>query len=147
MTIEYRYFNLDNVDALPDMILDEQTGQFVEVSGIDRIKQELIKLMLTLQGEDLMNPEYGSKTGRIFGAANIPSVTGIVATLVIDDIKALIEQQRADSTRTPEEIIDSIDDVTVNIDPENPRRILIDVSLTTVAGSQAKQTVPVTTGG
>lgn len=152
MTIEFRYYNISVAPGSnvlsedPDMILDNLTG-FKTLSGIARIKQELVKITMTGLNDDFMDPEYGSKLVTSIGAPARSTVLVAVEDAVRSHITKLIAIQSADATRTDDEIISSIDKILVNFDPIDRRNIIVDATVTTVHGTPVVAQLPITVGG
>ena len=111
MTTEFRYWNIAQNDIIgdPDLILDATTPSgFQELTGINRVRQELVKIMFTRLSEDFMDPTYGISALSQISMSN-QEVTFVAIDLALRKaIKHLSDMQMADTTRSANEIIGEI---------------------------------------
>ena len=118
-----------------DLVLDS-SGSISTVFGNSKIRQDIVKILLTKIGDNKFHPSYGSNVGFI----NIGDVSSSeIAELELrrsaeDAIRYLIFLQKSQSRNqilSPSEIILEISDIKTERDSEDPRLYNIYISVLT----------------
>ena len=120
---------LDNGD-----IVFSPEGELQTVDGLEKLKQEVAKVLLTEIGSNVYHPWYGSTlTDDVVGFATDVRITtrNSEATIneALENIAALQVQQRSFQRVTPQESIGAIKEVKVVKDPADPRSWLVSVTV------------------
>jgi hypothetical protein len=118
------------------------------VSDNNKLRQDIIKILLTKLGENKFHPSYGSDVGAI-QIGHIPDKSLLELDLTSSaesSIRRLITLQRGQSRRqflTPGETIVSILDVSVSRDEVDPRLYNIFISVQTQRLTSLTETITV----
>jgi len=127
MSFDVQILNGDlNLDSL---------GQLALVRNIDKVAQDVLRVIMTTRGSDPFDTSYGiSTTNRAIGS--MPTTSIISATLeaeISNSLQKLIREQNRLSTvqtLTADERIREIDSVVVEQDPIEPRQLTVSISMT-----------------
>lgn len=113
----------------------DNRGRLITLQGVDKLKQEVIKLLLTSIGTSLSNLDYGSNLAELTVGKKIDA--NIIAGIGQEVINAmnLYNSFQTDNDNA-DEIIDTLDDVLLTQNEFDPRQIKVTVQMTTLAGSQ-----------
>ncbi len=93
-----------------DVYIDD-TGSARLTTGKEKIKQQVIKALLTPLGWDLSDPQYGSELPTLIGKPITEDVRIIIQTTVVQCVNHLMSNTPIEYT--PEETISSIDGITI----------------------------------
>ena len=118
-----------------DIRLD-QSGSVLTVTGNAKLKQDIVKILLTELGDNKFHPGYGSYVGsmQIGHYADEKLVSLDIESSARTAIKNIMSLQRAQSRRqtlSPGEIIVDILNVSVTRDETDPRMYNVYVSVLT----------------
>jgi hypothetical protein len=111
-------------------------GTVETVFGNSKLKQDIIKIMLTELGENKYHPSYGSKTGSLqIGSVLDAEMMEIdLSSAAEDAVRKIMSLQRAQSRRqflSPSEVILEVVGVSVERDQIDPRLYNIFISVLT----------------
>ena len=114
----------------------ESDGSLSVVSGNEKIRQDIVKIILTKFGENRFHPNYGSDAGslQIGSAADKKIVELDLVQSVESSLKYLISLQKEQSKRqllSSSEIILEINNVSVERNQTDPRLYNIFISVIT----------------
>lgn len=109
-----------------DIFVDND-GQVQTVTGTDKLKQDIVKLLLTELGENVYHPWYGSElannvVGRATSAHIIARDAEFAITNALENLAALQSEQLKVQNVTPAEAIGAIKEVMVEREPTDPRQ-------------------------
>ncbi len=111
------------------------SGDIVTVSGNQKLRQDIIKILLTAYGDNKYHPGYGSALGQIeVGSTDFKITEAEIKNTALSAINGLIAMQRRQSrtqTLSPSEVIVSVLDVAVLRDNADPRLYNLRVSVLT----------------
>lgn len=132
--------------AFENDIQIDRLNQIIEVSGTTKLAQGIFKIILTPKGSHAEDPEYGTNASEIIGGRLVVSggvVSERFAELRSDIIDALrhynlINQDNPDS----DEVIETIDDIRIVQDLDEPRALKIQIEITTESGKTLRLEVP-----
>ena len=124
-------------------IVFSSLGEIQTVSGLDKLKQDVAKVLLTEIGANVYHPWYGSElTDSVIGGIADVSLTTQNAESTINEalenLAALQMQQRSQQNVTPQETIGAIKEIKVTREPSDPR--LWTVSVTVLSRSLSEIT-------
>ena len=130
-----------------DLVLNS-SGQPDVVTGNNKIRQDILKILLTEEGENIYHQGYGSSVGslNIGGTLDQQFTEKSMQTSVSNSIKKLISLQRFQSRTqflSPSEVIVSIKDIQVYRDELDPRMWSIFVSVITQELEEVGQSVTI----
>ena len=126
----------------------QTNGDIKPIFGNDKLKQDIIKILMTETGENKFHPEYGSAVGAL-KIGSIPDEELLVQDLSASAesaIKRLISLQRSQMRRqflSPGEIIVDLLDVSVQRDVNDPRVYNIFVSVITQELTPITESIPI----
>jgi hypothetical protein len=117
-----------------DIAIDE-IGQLALVRNIDKVAQDVLRIIMTSKGSDPFDTSYGiSTTDRAIGAMPTTAIisTALEAEITTSLQKLVREQNRLSivQTLTADERIREIDSVVVEQDPIEPRQLNVSISMT-----------------
>jgi phage baseplate assembly protein W len=119
----------------------DQIGRLSEVSSTGKVKQMIIKALLTSRGNNPDQPNYGSTLQDAIGQQFLPTAFIQIQQTIQDTINRLIDIQNENIDITPpDELILGLDDLQVDPDSTDPRKV--NVKLTVVVGDYEKLTIP-----
>lgn len=120
-------------------------GKVKTVSNHDKLKQDILKIILTPLGSQKLHPWYGCDvTERVIGN-NLPKgllVEEIQMTLSegLERLKTLQKSQATYQKVTPSELILSIEEIRVEENPADKRQIFVTVVVLTRQFTQLSET-------
>ena len=126
-----------------------KTGDIEPVIGINKLSQDIIKILATATGTNLMHRWYGSSIpGSLVGSGLKKSILAneIVKSvgLSIQNLKSLQEQQeRAGQVLLPEECIKSVEGIQV-MPTTDPRSVSILITIKTRSGKIIQEELALT---
>lgn len=113
----------------------DKSGSIVTVSGNQKLRQDIIKVLLTAYGDNRYHPGYGSSLGQIEIGSSDPGLTEAeIKNSALSAINGLIAMQRRQSryqTLSPSETIVSVLDLSVLRDKIDPRLYNLRISVLT----------------
>jgi hypothetical protein len=113
----------------------ERDGSISTVSGNKKLRQDIVKILLTSYGDNRYHPGYGSGLGQIeVGSVNFNLTEAEMKNTAINAINSLIAMQKRQSrsqTLSPSETIVSVLDVAVSRDASDPRLYNLKVAVLT----------------
>ena len=117
-------------------------------SGNQKIRQDIVKIILTKLGENRFHPQYGSNTGLLqIGAAADQSLLELDLNQSVQSaIRFLMSLQREQSKRqilNSSEIILEIKDIAIERDEEDPRMYNIFISILTQKLEQINEVITI----
>tara|TARA_B100001029_G_C14989453_1_gene411116 strand:+ start:259 stop:690 length:432 start_codon:yes stop_codon:yes gene_type:complete len=123
-------------------------GSVETVSGNAKLKQDIIKILLTNFGENKFHPKYGSHVGalKIGHHADSRLAAIDVESSARNAVRNLVSLQRAQARRqalTPGEVIVDILDVRASRDNSDPRIYNVFISVLTQELTEVSSTVSV----
>ena len=113
-------------------------GEVQTVESLEKLKQDVTKILLTELGSNVYHPWYGSEladgvVGYATSAQVIAQNAELVITNALENIMALEVEQMANQTVTPQEALGAIQEVSVEQEPSDPRQWNIRVKVLTRA--------------
>lgn len=113
-------------------------GEVQIVESLEKLKQDVTKILLTELGSNVYHPWYGSEladgvVGYATNAQVIAQNAELVITNALENIMALQAEQMANQTVTPQEALGAIQEVSVEQEPSDPRQWNIRVKVLTRA--------------
>lgn len=112
-----------------------QDGSLSIASGNQKLRQDILKILLTSFGDNKYHPGYGSNLSMLeIGSSDIVITENEIKSSVISSINTLMSMQRAQAkyqTLYPSEVIVSILDVQVGRDSLDPRMYNLRISILT----------------
>tara|TARA_A100001011_G_C14259991_1_gene821914 strand:+ start:868 stop:1299 length:432 start_codon:yes stop_codon:yes gene_type:complete len=126
----------------------DKTGEVSLVSSNSKLRQDIIKILLTETGDNKFHPDYGSQVGslKIGSTSDARLVESDLNTSANKALRNLMSLQRAQSRRqqlSPGEVIVQVLDVSVTRDELDPRMYNIFVSVLTQALDEVKSNITV----
>ena len=126
----------------------DKTGEVSVVSSNSKLRQDIIKILLTETGDNKFHPDYGSQVGslKIGSTSDARLVEADLNTSANKALRNLMALQRSQSRRqklSPGEVIVQVLDVSVARDELDPRMYNIFVSVLTQALDQVKSNITV----
>lgn len=110
-TVDERYCpRCNGTRVIKDVYIDD-TGKARLLSGKDKIKQQVVKALITPIGWDVSDPLYGSELSTLIGRIITEDVRLIMQTTVMNCVNHLIEVQP--TTYTDEETIVAVEGMTI----------------------------------
>lgn len=124
-------FDLDLING--DILLGAD-GDVQTISGIEKLKQDIIKILITEIGSNRYQPWYGSRLDeRLIGTAQdtnmIVDEVYYAIGEALDRLKKLQQAQQSMQGVTPDELIQSVQDIMVKKSPIDPRNLFIIVKI------------------
>jgi len=107
-----------------------QMGQLAEVTSTNRVRQNVSKALLTVIGNNVFNPDYGSTLSFAIGEKLTPTIFFKLQQSIVNAIQGLIEIQAQEVDTLPaDEILLGLNNLSIDIDQVDPRliNIVIDV--------------------
>lgn len=110
------------------------------VSGVDKLVQSVMRVILTAKGDSFEDVQWGSELNSSIGSKIDNTSFSVVRESVI---KALVHYNELNSDNpNSDEVINTIDEIQVVSDPNDPRVIRILVGITTESGKGVRVVVP-----
>jgi phage baseplate assembly protein W len=110
-------------------------GTISLVSGNQKLRQDILKILLTTFGDNKYHVNYGSNLSQLeIGSADIVITENEIKSSVISSINTLMSMQRSQAryqTLYPSEVIVSVLDVQVGRDNLDPRMYNLRLSILT----------------
>ena len=107
-----------------------QIGDVVTVDSKGFARQAVEKIILTLRGSNLFQPDYGSALSTAIGQKFTTAIFFKIQQTVQDAVQSLIEiQSQVLDTLTSDQIILGLSDLSVNQDSNDPRNLLITIAI------------------
>jgi phage baseplate assembly protein W len=110
-------------------------GTISLVSGNQKLRQDILKILLTTFGDNKYHVSYGSNLSQLeIGSADIVITENEIKSSVISSINTLMSMQRSQAryqTLYPSEVIVSVLDVQVGRDNLDPRMYNLRLSILT----------------
>jgi len=126
------YLHQNRYTALPQMGISPKI-----VTGVHKLAQFVTKLLLTTQGSDLYDPQYGSGLLYLLRQAQSPSdladIQGLIATH-ISDVRSQVIASQVNLSLPSDERLQDLKLLSVNFDQANIK-FDIEVSLVSEAGA------------
>jgi len=111
-----------------------QVGQLSNVRGINRVRQNVSKVLLTVIGNNVFNPNYGSTLSSAIGEKLTPTIFFKLQQTVVNAIQGLIEIQAQEVDTLPaDEIILGLNNININVNEQDPR--LVDIVIEVLVGT------------
>jgi phage baseplate assembly protein W len=112
------------------------------ISGTAKLVQAILRIMLTSQGEYIEDAQWGAGIGTMIGSK---LDSGVFSTASENIISALKHYNSVNADNPdPDEIIDSIDELRVVQDLDDPRVMRVVLGITTESGKSMRVSVPQT---
>jgi len=113
----------------------DNSGYIVTVSGNQKLRQDIIKILLTAYGDNKYHPGYGSGLGQIeIGSTDFKLTEAEIKNTALSAINGLIAMQKRQArsqTLSPAEVIVSVLDIGVLRDNVDPRLYNLRISVLT----------------
>lgn len=113
----------------------DNSGSIVTVSGNQKLRQDIIKILLTAYGDNKYHPGYGSGLGQIeIGSTDFKLTESEIKNTALSAINGLIAMQKRQArsqTLSPAEVIVSVLDIGVLRDTADPRLYNLRISVLT----------------
>jgi hypothetical protein len=113
----------------------DAAGSIATVSGNQKLRQDIIKILLTSYGDNKYHPGYGSSLGQLeVGSTDFNITEAEIKNTALSAINTLITMQRKQArsqTLSPSETIVSVLDIGVLRDNVDPRLYNLKVSVLT----------------
>jgi hypothetical protein len=108
-------------------ILVDNNGEVQTVTGTEKLKQDIAKMILTEIGTNVYHPWYGSQLadsviGRATTADVIARDTELTVNTALENLSFLQTEQTQYQNVTPAEMIAAIKEVRVESEPIDPRQ-------------------------
>lgn len=111
------------------------SGNVSIVSGNKKLRQDIVKILLTSYGDNKYHPSYGSGVGQVEVGLNNFKITDLeIKNTALTAINSLISMQKKQAkyqTLSPSEVIVSVLDINVSRDSADPRLYNLKVSVLT----------------
>lgn len=118
----------------------DEIGSLKIVNGIERVKQIILKAILTTRGNNVFDADYGSSLNESIGQQALPITILRIQQSIQDCINRLIDSQGQQADITPDdEIILGLEDLQVSANISDPRRY--DIKLVVLVGTYEKISV------
>lgn len=135
---------LENGDIFVD-----NNGETQIVTGLEKLKQDVAKMILTEIGSNIYHPWYGSElTDSIVGRATTANIIArnaeITITDALENLAFLQTEQTQFQNVTPAETMGAIKEVAVEREPLDPRQWNIRVSVITRALTEITEEFSIT---
>jgi phage baseplate assembly protein W len=111
-----------------------RVGLLSNVRGIERVRQNVSKVLLTVIGNNIFNPNYGSTLSSAIGEKLTPTIFFKLQQTVVNAIQGLIEIQAQEVDTLPaDEIILGLNNLNINVNEQDPR--LVDIVIEVLVGT------------
>lgn len=108
----------------------DQMGNLALVTSTDRVRQNISKTLLTVIGNNVFNPDYGSTLSFAIGEKLTPTIFFKLQQSIVNAIQGLIEIQAQEVDTLPaDEIVLGLNNIEIDIDQVDPRLINIVISV------------------
>ncbi len=109
----------------------DTSGRLETLEGSDKVRQQVLKALLTVKSANLMNNQYGSGLSDYIGSRIDGFLAARIHHTIIEAINLLIDEQATNSDLPDSEKVVSINNVEASQDPNEPRTINVIVTVTT----------------
>lgn len=122
-----------------DIQLDSLNA-IITLTGTAKLAQGMFKIVLTPKGANIEDPDYGSLLNSSIGSKMDNEKFAEIQSSILDALVHynLINQDNPD----PDEVIETIDEVRLVRDIDDPRAINIQISVTAESGKEVRVEVP-----
>ena len=110
----------------------DQTGKAAYVEGKDKIKQRVVKALLTPLGSSRFDELFGSELNTLIGGTITDETRITIQTTITNAINNLIADQP--TSYTDEETINAIEGMTIEQDPSDATKLYVKVSVSNEVG-------------
>lgn len=130
---DFKFLQITSKDgAFRDFKFD-RNGDLQYVDGPDRVKQNIVKILLTVKGRNSKYPDYGSLLQRI---SNIKYNKDKKSELIKESIlQALTYLDIVEESDEPDEVIEQIKSMKI-VPSDDPREIIIDMLIKLESGDE-----------
>lgn len=112
----------------------DQMGHLTSVRGVNRVRQNVSKIIMTVIGNNIFNPDYGSTLSAAIGEKLTPTIFFKLQQTVVTAIQALIEIQAQEVDTLPaDEIILGLNNINIGVNEVDPR--LVDIVIEVLVGT------------
>jgi phage baseplate assembly protein W len=112
----------------------DRLGQLTTLTGIDRARQNILKMLLTVIGNNVFNPDYGSTLNSAIGEKLTPTIFFKLQQSIVNAVQSLIQIQAQEIDILPaEEIVLGLNNLSINTNSQDPR--LIDIVIEVLVGT------------
>lgn len=120
----------NDLGIMKDIDFDSQ-GALREVQGTDKLRQILLKAVLTTLGANQFAPGYGSSLGASIGQKFDAFTEFSIYQAIVSTVQYLISQQATNGALPLNEVITGLNSLQINQDATDPRRMVIYVEIAT----------------
>jgi hypothetical protein len=113
--------------TVKDIYID-RIGRIATISGKNKVSQQILKALMTLQGTNLYDESYGSVASNLIGTKIDSYIAASLQFSILDCLTKLMETQQANNL-PDDETISSISDVNAERDSIDPRKININITV------------------
>jgi FKBP-type peptidyl-prolyl cis-trans isomerase 2 len=103
----------------------DSTGEVIQVEGKARINQDVIKSIMTLRGNTLYLPNYGSRLSALSGTRMDVNTQNAIVSEILFSLSYLTTMQPSPTLVGDDEVITSVDDVLLEKDKSDERSVVI----------------------
>lgn len=119
-------------------------GEVQIVENLDKLKQDVAKILLTQLGENVYHSWYGSQlTAAVIGRATTARIIARDAEFAIsnslDNLASLQIEQMSFQSLSPQEVIASISDLVVEQELSDPRQWNISLTVLSRSGTEVTE--------
>ena len=125
-----------------DMFLDN-LGRISTVSGPQKVQQQILKALLTIQGLNIYDPGYGSLLETMVGSRVDSYMVATLNFSILDCLTNLSKNQQANNLPA-NETITAISSVNATLAPSDPRIILVSIVCTLASSETVSTNLPIT---
>jgi phage baseplate assembly protein W len=128
-----------------------QNGQIQTITGTEKLAQDILKIVLSQTGSDLMNPWYGSLINKsLIGTATDSIIISTVGQSQVRNAVSNLQNLQINQTHTsqvisPQEHIAIISEVSLKQDVNNPTLYIGLIKVLTKALTPVNVSFPITT--
>lgn len=136
--------NGENIFVGPMDIQYDATGRVVTTTGLRLVDQLVIKALMTQYGSSKINPLYGAAFSSMIGAKLTQVLSG---SFMVSEVQRVVSRIANFLIKNPNtqasEQIASIDNITIDVSPDDPRTVNVGIFMTTNSGDSRELMVPV----
>ena len=110
-----------------DVFIDN-TGRISEISGVNKVRQQILKILTTTQGNNIYDSSFGSIANNLIGTKMDAFAAASLQFSLLDALNNLIQIQQANNL-PDNETIHSISDINATQDSADPRKINIIITV------------------
>jgi hypothetical protein len=144
--IDYCLSNADgeNIFVGPLDISYDATGRVATTTGLRLVDQLVIKSLMTQYGSSKINPLYGAAFSSMIGAKLTQVLSG---SFMVSEVQRVVSRIANFLIKNPNtqasEQIASIDNITIDVSPDDPRTVNVGIFMTTNSGDSRELMIPV----